>query len=171
MIAVTVGGIWAYKKFVMRREEYPFAEMQHEINHFILNDEYILLTVKIKLKNCGNVLIELKSGWVYVQQIIPPTMKIREALKSTKIKDLRFGKHPSIFFDSNRLVAFGLIGRRDLAFEKGNSLIEPGETDEFQIDFILAKDVETIRLKSYFKNIKLDEEVGWQFTSFYSIKE
>ena len=60
--AIIVAGLWSYRLFIKKREDYTYAELERNITHWNLDNETVYLSVFIKLKNAGNVLLKLNSG-------------------------------------------------------------------------------------------------------------
>ncbi|MBT4643000.1 MAG: hypothetical protein HOC09_29685 [Deltaproteobacteria bacterium] len=169
--AIVLAGLWSYRLFIKNRTEYPFAELSHSITHVNLGDGHNYLALTITMKNSGNVLLELLSGMVIVQQIRPLRDDLKNMIHNADHMHLREGNVPDLFHDRKSKITWREIGFRGLDWEKGEIKIEPGETEEFQYDFILDDGIQTVKILTYFKNIKMRRrEIGWRLTDLYDLK-
>ena len=95
IIALAVGAIWAYNRFIRQREEWPRATIQHHIRHFDLPDGRRILRVTERIKNSSPVLIQICERRTTVQQILP-LIKGPLSLSQTKRNTRRAGS-PWVF--------------------------------------------------------------------------
>lgn len=171
IVAIIVAGLWSYRLFIKNRTEYPFAEQEHKISHWNLENDTLYLSVIVSLKNSGNVLLELDSSKVFVQQVRPFLNELKEMMNNAEIKDIREGKVQGLFQTKGMQIAWRELGYRETSWERGEVIIEPGEREEFQFDFILDSKIQTVKVISYFRNVKIGRpELGWTKTSMYDLK-
>ena len=83
IIALAIGGIWAYRKFIKKREPYPKGEVKHKISHYNINNNKILIHVVTSFKNNGEVLLSLKKLDIRLQQIMPIAVEIKDLISSS----------------------------------------------------------------------------------------
>lgn len=161
MIVIVVGGIWTYLLFVRKRQKYPRANIIHRVEHWPISGGKTLLRVVVNISNKGEILLSLVSGFTRVQQMMPWPPELLESIK-----------HDEEFVKEGQAEAeWPLLHQRDLAFEKGEREIEPGETDELALDFVIDSKVQIVVLYSYLKNKrKWWREIGWNTTSIHDLR-
>jgi len=156
-----IGAVWAYMAFIRKRENYPCASVSHRLMHRRIDENRVFLKVIVDIKNEGDVMISLERKLVRVQQMIPWTS---EALESVEVG-------PDVTRNKECEVEWPLLAEVDLHGEKQGEEIEPGESDEFHVDFVIPAEVNTVVVYSYLKNVrKRKKEIGWNTTSVYDIK-
>jgi len=161
MLAIVVGGIWAYLLFVKRRQRYPRANVTQQIGHYPLPNNKVLLRATVRICNEGEILLSLVSGFSRVQQMIPCSDDLCEVLRVRDDSDEQCEPEAE----------WPLLSERKLKFEKSEREIEPGEIDELHFDFIIDSDVQVIVIYSYLKNVKKRRrEIGWNVTSIYDLR-
>lgn len=169
--AIIIAGIWSYHLFVKKRVDYPFPETNHTITHRNLENGKLFLCLIVTIKNAGNVLLELKTGRIFIRQIRPIHDDLINLMHNANITDLREGKVSDLFQEKCSKIKWHEIGYRELQWGDGEIRIEPGEVEEFQYDFILDDSIRTISVITYFRNDKLGEpEVGWRKTTLFDLQ-
>lgn len=170
IFAVIIAGIWSYRLFIKNRVDYPLTEVNHVITHWNLGDNFVCMSLIVTIKNCGKVLVELESGMILVQQILPLLDELKPLIQDASDEDIYEGKS-ELFLEKNSQIAWRQIGCREPKWEKGEIEIEPGECEELQYDFILKEEIQSLRVKTYFKNTKFtNSDIGWRKTTFYNLK-
>jgi len=170
IIAIIIAGIWSYKLFLKNRVDYPYPTVRHDITHWCLPNNKLYLSVIVTVTNAGNVLLPLESGKVLVQQIHPLLSELQTLIDDAEQDALGEGKIPGLFHENTTQIAWRELGYREFQWDKGEITIEPGESEEFQYDFILENTVRTIKVITYYKNIKRKKsEAGWKLTSIYDV--
>jgi hypothetical protein len=172
IIAIVMAGLWTYRLFIKNRVEYPYPQIKHTITHWPLANDKIYLSVIVNITNAGNVLLPLVSSKVFVRQIRPMLGDLQALVEKASSSELREGKVEGLFHEDGREITWRELGYRESAWGKGDLEIEPGENEELQYDFILNGTIETIKVISYFRNVKKGEpEVGWWLTTVYDFQE
>lgn len=153
LCAVIVGGIWTYRIFVKKREEFPKADFKHEITHTAIDDDRKHLHVVVTVTNKGNVLLALVEGFVRIQRMVPWPNEVEIP-------------------DGEREVPWPLLCQRNCNWNSEAIEIEPGESEELHFDFVVEH-TEKVVVYSYFKNLKKHRkrEIGWNKTTTYDILE
>jgi hypothetical protein len=82
--AIVVGGIWAYRAFIKKREEFPRASVKHGISHLALDKERVLLRAEITVSNSGLVLLKMVSGIFRIDQVLLLPDGMPQAIKDQK---------------------------------------------------------------------------------------
>jgi len=171
IVAVIMGGLWTYLTFIKNRLEYPYAKIEHKIHYWHIGEKRIYLSVVVLFVNSGKVLISLKRGTVYIRQVRPLTTDIKNYIKKSSPEDLRNGQVAKMFVDKGRQISWPEIGYRICEWNDGEILIEPGETEEIQFDFIVDENIETIEIITYFQDArKWKSDIGWKLTSLYDFE-
>lgn len=171
IIAIIFAAGWTYKLFVKRRQKYPHANITHQVEHWPISGDKILLRVIVKISNEGEILLPLVSGFTRVQQMMPWPPELLESIKQGK----------EFIKEGQAEVEWPLLRQRDLAFEKGEREIEPSETDELLLDFIIDSGTQVVVLYSYLRNERKPKwkwiriwkqrpEMGWNTTSIYDLR-
>lgn len=179
IVALGVGAWWTYITFIKKRTDYPYAKVEHNIEHYKLTDDKVGLTVKVSLTNHSEVMLRLKFGKTFVQQICPLHEDFRVVLESADDDDLRNGKVDRLF-DEGNLFAYN-AGVRERDWGEG-LIVEPGECQPIVYDFVLDKGAQIVKVVSYFRDEKKsvvpkdgvrneENEVGWIGIDIYKFEK
>lgn len=168
ILAIIFGGIWTYTIFIKNRVDYPSAKIFQEITHWEIDKDHVCLSVIDSVTNTGKVVIRLNYCKVLVQQILPISNELKSSINRIDKDDIQNGIGESVFYDTESLIAWPKIGCRKIEWEKEKTVIEPGESEEFQYEFILYEPIQKVRVISYYRNSKLPE-IGWRKTNLYDI--
>ncbi len=156
IIAIILGGIWAYLLFVKNREKYPKALINHEVQKVKFENE-VLVRLTIQIENIGKVILPVISGDVWLQQMQPVNDSIKQAIAD--------------FQNQNNKADIGwpIIAKRKFRYEKENDYeLEPGEIDKFEFDFLIDKSVKTIQFYTHIENVEKSNK-GWNYTSIHNL--
>lgn len=159
-VALTVGGIWTYFRFVKGRIHFAKASLTHHVDLIPLqeDDGDKLLRIRIEIKNIGQRMIPLREARSWIRQIAPVSnRKAREAIEKMVVPQEN-GKVD---------VPWPCLGRRDWIIGAGKALIEPGESEVLLVEFLVPNAVNAILVYSYVKNSTQEPrtekgEIGWQ---------
>jgi len=162
IIALGVGGVWAYNAFIRKRETYPRANVSHRIMHRSICSEKTLLRVAVYIENPGDVLLSLAHGMIRIQEMSPWLT----SLKQISVSPIGYAA------DGDTEIAWPRICEREFRWKSGEREIEPGETDECHFDFVIDASIDTVLVYTYFRNhSKLHRQIGWNTTNVYSLAE
>lgn len=159
---ITVLGIpaalfWWWKQ----RKRYPRLDMKVSAVHRWVSTDVVWLHVCATLENKGNILAELKSGYVWVQQIIPVPENIQAELAS--------GRNPVP--DSETQAPWAYLSKSTTI---PHCEIEPGESGVCEWDFFISEcAVDTILVNVHVANSMKarDEEMGWDASIVYDLEK
>lgn len=164
IVAIIVGGLWAYLLFVKKRERWPRASLAHTITHWSLDDGRRVLRVAEKIANTGGVLLRIGDRRTWVQQILPMEPEPLRSLEEGKVAEapwLTLG-HP----------------HENKAGPDAPEL-EPGEHEHFEHDFLIDDEAQVVQVYSHFHNpsrrrswwggSKADER-GWTLTTVHDLQ-
>jgi hypothetical protein len=153
-LALVVGGSWTYYNFIYKRERWPKAEFQVCESSYV-NGEQIYLSVKIHIKNIGQLLLPIDCVVTRVQQVSPLT------------HDYRPRYHPN---EEGVVLDWPTLVEKTKTYHAGELELEPNETHEFDFDFLLAQDTRIIKVTAYIPNIRKSKRgIGWLASSIHSI--
>src|SRR6266851_4929717 len=139
--AVIIGGVWTYWLFVKKRQKYPSAKIEHQISHRPIAS--------------GNVLLSLEKGKIRVSQVLPPQDELLDILTRKK------GTQVTNWHLLSPLV--NPIGQETLE-------IEPSESQQFLVHYVIDADIQTILVYTYFRNVeKPKRNIGWTLTTIYDL--
>ena len=157
VIALIVGGWWAYTRFIRQREGMPRADLKHEVRHFDLPDGRRLLRVIEQINNTGDVLLQLQRRITRLQQILP--------MEGAPLESLEKG-------DQQEATWFQLGRQHEVVNDAMPPQIEPGEKDHFEHDFLVDSEAQVIQVYSYFQNASGGEkdDRGWTLTTLYDLR-
>lgn len=155
--AIIVGGWWTYMLFVRKRQIFPRANTNHQVTHKPITDEKLLLHLSITISNVGDVLIELIEGDVRIYQVIPPPSDVLDFINS--------GGKPVPSGDTE--ADWDVVDEKE---HKCKIDIEPGESHIIPYDFFINSDVKTIKVYSYFMNVRRhDRLIGWRLITIHDL--
>jgi hypothetical protein len=139
ILAILFGGWWAYRAFHRRRERYPRAKINHAISYWSISENERLLRVTLNVLNDSDVLLKIRSGFTWVQQMQPWPKEITDCIQDGK----------PVVDEGETEVGWPLIKE---CTHKGKKEIEPKEADEIQMDFVLDKCYEQVLVYSFVEN-------------------
>lgn len=164
IIGILVGAAWTYMLFIKHRQKFPKAEIKHDVVVKKLGHKQRLVHVTVTVKNTGDVLLTLVSHQTRLQEIVPASTDL--------IQKLHENKDPVKAGESEFL--WPMIGERksDWSDEDQQREMEPGESQDFDVDFFVDPETETVSVYSYFTNMtKSSKEIGWNLTTFHDLEE
>jgi len=176
IVALVVGGIWAYWAFVRERTRWPKARLELVLTHRRLTEETTLLHVKAKIHNAGRGLMTLTRIRMDVYRVRPLTGAAERKLAGGCLKAKGETAADWPFLEQGEFLWGGDSGRTPPE-------IEPGENDEFGSDFLLPSDLESVHVYVYVENAarkrvrrigrwndgKQRKPLGWCVTAYYDL--
>lgn len=153
-LALVVGGAWTYYNYVYRRERFPRAEVRIDASSFS-ETEWTYLTVKIYIKNIGQLLLPVKRIVARVQQVSPFTHECEPKY------------HPNA---DGVVLDWRTLTERIMECPPGELELEPNEIHEIDFEFLLDPNIRIIKITAYIPNArKVRQGIGWLATSIHSI--
>lgn len=162
IIGVIMAGYW----FLKRRQINPRAKLTHKIIHHTLDDKTLLIRVTATIENIGNVLIEIDHAVIRINWVLPLIEDVAKSIeRAEKSKSLE--------------IEFPQIDAKELNLKESKIIVEPGESDNIDCDFILKTDdfpdrIATVIVHCHIRNIELkyrDEPLGWSFQECYNLED
>jgi hypothetical protein len=80
IVAIAVGGWWAYSRFIRQREEFPRATLEQVVAHRELDRDNTFLRVAVRVDNVSTVLLRTEQVRTDVYQVLPVKGEAAEAL-------------------------------------------------------------------------------------------
>ncbi len=80
VLAIIFGGVWTYVLFIKNRQNYPKAKLSHQIFSENISKDKVLLRIKVKITNIGQIMLSIKSCKTWIQQINPLTEDIQDLI-------------------------------------------------------------------------------------------
>lgn len=157
--SLVVGGLWGYLLFVRKRQRFPRANVEHQIMDWLIEDRRMLRAV-IRVTNLGEVIVRVRTIRAAVTQVFPTPPDIAKAISEGKDPVQR--EHGEILWDT--------LGDRQCDYSGEGCEVEPGETEEFIFDFVIASEMTKVQVYTHVENIKKwKKNIGWNTTTVYDI--
>jgi hypothetical protein len=155
LLALVLGGVWAYWLFCIRRQRHPRADVTQWVVHHPLTDKKVLVSVETIVLNSGEVLLPLCDGEVWVQQILPlvnPRL-VRTIEHNGEGAQVRPSASSAEAHECGQQeIAWPLCDMKQIGWQEKHMEIEPGEKVRIRCDFILEHTIELIRVYSLVAN-------------------
>jgi hypothetical protein len=149
--AIILGGWW----FIVRGETETRANVSHTVTHVGISDQWTWVLVITKVENVGKTNLNLDSGIIRIQKILPLDEKVKEKINA-KITPVD---------QKEKIVLWPTIGDAYNLSRLGIK-IAPGEEETLEHEFIIPHYIQTVKIYSY-----LGEEgrpIGWHRSTIYS---
>lgn len=172
MAAIIIAGLWTYNRFIKTRENYPYPKIQHRIEDYYPDDGFIYISVFVTVTNEGKTKLDLRNGKIYLRQVTRLSEEngilLDNAIKESREDEIREGKIDKLFIDKGQRIGWETLGKREWKhLGVGMQELEPGQTREFQFDFIvLENDIQAVEAISYFRYAKS----SWELSTLYPLK-
>ena len=162
LVAICVGGVFAYQRLQIFRTFTPHMTISHEVTHRLVSDSYIHIAITATLHNSSKVHIELREGFFLLQRIAPSSDEEIEGL------------YTQVFLNEEQLdVQWPFIYGSEHIWDEGELVVEPGESHPETYEFVISKDVRTVSIYTYFENPSFTpgsgSSEGWAATTVYDI--
>ena len=163
VLAIGVGSVWAFYKLEIFREFQPHLTITQKISHRRIGDGYVHVSVVARLTNSSKVVVEIRNALFRMQEIAPVSdANIRQMYSEFESKP-----NEEKYFQFPTLVEF------QRTWEKDEFVIEPGETESENYEFIVEDDFDTVKITAFFTDQVLiteqHAERGWLAVSVYDV--
>ena len=162
VVAIFSGGFFAYYKLQMFRDFEPHLTIAHRVSHRPVGDSYVHIDVTATLHNSSKVQIEIRKGIFRLQQVSPASDERVES------------QYAEVFVDgAYNDLRWPTLDEITRAWSKSELIVEPGESHQEAYEFIVAGDVESVIVYTYFHNQRRlghpRTAQGWHATTVYDI--
>ena len=139
--AIGIAAVFAVFKLQIFRVFAPHLTILQKISHRRIGDSYIHIDVAVTLRNSSRVKVELRKGLFLLQRIAPASDEDIEALHALVFVNRTYPDIP-----------WPVIGEIHRSWDKNSQIIEPGAAHQEVCEFIVAADVKSVLVYSYFYN-------------------
>ncbi len=141
IIAIVIGGVFAWFKLQAFRDFEPHLTVTHEIGHRPIGTTYTHIDVTAVLHNSSKVNLGLREAVFRLQRIGPTT---DEEIESLYAEVFESSEHDHLQWPTLEEVG--------LTWESGELVIEPGESHRETYEFIISSDVQVVLVYTFFEN-------------------
>jgi len=157
--AIIGGGLVAAYKLQLFRDFAPHLTITHEVSHRPVGDSYVHIAVKAALHNGSRVKMEFRKGFLLLQQVSPTS----DAEVTRLFQQWRGDDHSSHF-------RWQTLYENHLAWDENDLIVEPGEDHHELYQFIVAAEVESVIVYTYYYNSQPETGTeGWGLATVYDI--
>ena len=166
-LAIVAGGIFAGYKLQIFRDFEPHLTISQTVSHRFIGESYVHIAVTADLKNSSRVEMEIRNGMFRLQHMAPVSdhdveslySQVSEAKESEEFQEFQW---PTLVQDPRN-------------WDKNEFIIEPGESHQETVEFIVRRKVESALVYTYFYNSKFfpgsRSSQGWGATTTYDIMD
>jgi hypothetical protein len=184
IVAILVGGVWAYFRFVKERTLVARANLDQNVTAIHLDDETVLVHVTVRVKNVGNFAIRPSNGSTVLVDVASSdaasVSEIKEYLEWEHQHlewwlpdEVDWSKRPQpasdeIMEDDLLEVYWPKLAVRVYATTEESVEIGAGETETWDMDFLVPSRVSVV---AAFTELELDRPgVGWHVTTLCDLR-
>lgn len=160
-IAVIVAGVWTYLLFIKNRERYPRATLENAASTLKLDEQSTLVRVQIRVTNSGKVLLPVEDLECRLLQVLPLVGSVQSKCEAGR----------TLLEDGEHCIGWPMLFERRWSYGKGQSEIEPGESETFCCDFVIDPSVRVVRIYSHLANPSKAAAIGWACTNDQNVVE
>lgn len=166
VLAVCVGAFWTYRLFIEQRQNYPRLKIEHQVSHWKISKDQVLLSVDEVLTNTGPVMVELRGGTIRIIQVVPLPAALQTKLPA--VKNLPGGSEAeNSVYDPK---TWEVLVESPRTWKEDTMVIEPGESDIVPNEFVIPASVKVIAVYSYINNpAQTKHRLGWNGLSYYDL--
>ncbi len=173
VIGIVVAGYWSYLVFIRKREKFPRVKIKHAVAFWDLSDKERIVRVTLSIENQSDVLLRIYEGRTWIQLMKPWPEDVIQNFKQEQIAETDAGQSKESLApgmkDKGTEIQFPLIAERQF---RGEREIEPKESDDLVIDFVIDSQYEQILVYSFVENAeKPGRHLTWSVSSVVNFKE
>ena len=113
------------------------------------------------MQNNSNVKVDIQDAFFLMQQIAPLSDEFVEAYNAGAFVD-----------ESPDSIQWPILDEVELSWERNELIVEPGESHRETLDFVVSKNVESVRVYTYFYNpnyLQGETSQGWEAITAYDL--
>ena len=144
VLAILVGGALAVYKLRVFRDFEPHLTVSHVTTHRRIGSSYWHIAVTATMRNTSRVEVEIQKRIFRLQQISPISDdEVKELYTTVAREDDR---------EKNYELEWHTLVENTRTWRKHEIIVEPGESDQETMDFIIGDGVRSILVHTYFYN-------------------
>lgn len=163
--AVVLGGVFAYRNGLLFRTFEPHLTITQDATHRRIGDQYVHIAVTATLHNSSRVQVEIRQGFFRLQQVAPIDDNDVEALYAQA-----FGA-----VSERSSIQWPVLDEWQTPSPENLLLIEPGQSHQEHVEFIVNHNVTCVLIYSCFYNSAFSESsqpaVAWAASTVYDVAE
>ena len=159
MIAIAIGGVFAYFKLDVFRELQPHLTITQEVSIRQVGDSYVLIWVDVVLSNGSKVAVEIRDATFWIQHVTP--------FSDEEVEDIyaEFLKNP----DTEKYMPFPTLDGFNRKWAPDEFIIEPGETETDRYEFVVGREFKTVSVSCFFNRNEPEHGRGWAAATIHDI--
>ena len=150
MIAVSVGGWFAWRNRHLFRFGQPHLTISHEITSRRVSPGYVQVTVTAILHNSSRVKVEIRDGLFAIQLMAPISDAEAEEIYAKTFRDTL----PNGTLVDHGALKWQTLDDARLSWNEEELIAEPGESATATFEYIVDSEVESLLITTYFYNSK-----------------
>ena len=162
LIAISIGGAFAYYRLQMFRTFAPHLTISHQISHRSIGTRHVHISVTATLHNNSKVKMDIREAFFLLQQVSP--------VSDEEVKTLYDQVFENEEYEDIQWATLEEVPRN---WEKDVLIVEPGERHPETCEFIVPVEVNSVIIYTYFYNSRFSESSstpeGWSATTVYDI--
>ena len=144
LIALTLGGIFAWRRGFIFRYQQPHITISHDVTHRHLGHGYVHIEATATLHNTSRVKVEFRDALFTVEQLAPVDGDMAERLFDETID--------KVIYESPK---WDLLTERRLEWTPDEFIVEPGEMATSTFEHIVSDAVESVHITTFFYNTRV----------------
>jgi hypothetical protein len=156
VLALTLGGVWTYKIFVLERVTSPHIDLSQVVTGKLISPDWYWIQVSITAKNTGRSLAKFDTADIEVDQITPLPENIQE--------DIKDGYNPVAGNVLN--IPWKGLCRYIRPF---SPTLESGESAPKVVEFIIPAWLQTVRIVTFLTSKSVANGQGWNVLTIYNL--
>ena len=150
VVALVVGGWFAWRNKHLFRYGQPHLTIGHEISHRQVSPGYVQIGVTAVLHNSSRVKVEVLDGLFTIQQMAPVSDSVAEEVFAQTFIDR----------EHNGALQWATLDQVRLSWNQEALTAEPGESATATFEYIVPIYVESLLVTTYFYNSKVMGKIG-----------
>lgn len=168
VVALCVGAFWTYRLFIEQRQNHPRLKIEHQISHWKISKDQVLLSVDEVLTNTGPVMVALRGGTIRIIQVVPLPAAVLKKLPALQTLPGQSEAESSVYDPKT----WDVLVESPRTWKEDTMVIEPGESDVIPNEFIIPDSVKVIAVYSYISNpAETKHHLGWNGLTYYDVEK
>ena len=160
-VALVAGGVWTYRLFVQQRLGRPRANLGLRIDYVATDTEHRFVRVTTLVRNVGTVSIQPPEANATVSQILP--------LAPDRTARLREGAEAGDDAERVEDAGYHSVGQRTVDLAESKMVLDPGESDDFSVEFIIPPEVAAILVETEVDCGSDKEGISWRTSALLRV--